>query len=172
MRCSYHKLLKLASMSIYRRLLWTTILGIISFLISVPSALAQSKESNLLLNLNTNQSFEKILEQAEDLAQLSILEEFRTNPETREISILVSGENNGQIVPLLRSKVSRSQWQINSNIQRYTVYFGSSGVLLGFYSPSVSPRRPENSQLVSPTSPENSQPVRSNRADDPAYRND
>ena len=109
MRCSYHKLLQVASMSVEQRILWTTILGIISFLISVPSALAQSKESNLLLKLNTNQSFEKILEQAEDLEQLSIVEEFRTNPETREISLLVSGENNGQIVPLLRSKVSRSQ---------------------------------------------------------------
>ena len=159
-------------MTLYRRLLWTTILGINSFLATIPSALAQVKESNLILNLNTNQSFEKNLEQAEDLAQLTILEEFDTNPETREISILVSGENKGQIVPLLRSKVSRSQWQRNSSIQRYTVYFGSSGVLLGFYSPSVLPSRQENFRIVSPPTQRNSQGARINREDDPAYRND
>jgi hypothetical protein len=159
-------------MTLYRCLLWTTILGINSFLATIPSALAQTKESNLILNLNTNQTFEKNFEQAEDLAQLTIVEEFGTNPETSEISLLVSGENNGQIVPLLRSKVSRSQWQRNSSIQRYTVYFGSSGLLLGFYSPSVSPRRQENSRIVSPPTPRNSQGTRITREDDPAYRND
>lgn len=159
-------------MTLYRRLLWTTILGINSFLTTIPSALAQTKESNLILNLNTNQTFEKNLEQAEDLAQLTIVEEFGTNPEISEISILVSGENKGQIVPLLRSKVSRSQWQINSNIQRYTVYFRSSGVLLGFYSPPVSPRRQRNAQIASPPTQRNPQDARVNREDDPAYRND
>lgn len=159
-------------MSVYRRFLWTTILGITGLLLTVTTALAQTKESHLLLNLNNSQSFEKKLEQAQDLVQLTIAEEFRTNPETSEVSVLVSGENNGQIVPILRSKISRSQWQTNSNIQRYTVYFGSSGVLLGFYIPSGSPKRQPNSQLVSPTNQGNSQPARINRENDPGYRND
>jgi hypothetical protein len=155
-------------MGFYRHLLWEAILITITLISTVSIALAEIKENSLILNSNTSKSFESLIQQAEDLAEQSIKEEFTINPEANKISILISAERNGQIVPVLRSKVSRSQWQRDSRIRRWTRYFDNSGILLGFYNPSSvsSPASQSTSTPASSTS------VRRRREDDPAFRDD
>ena len=151
-------------MGFYRHLLWEAILITITLISTVSIALAETKENSLILNSNTSKSFESLIQQAEDLAEQSIKEEFTINPEANKISILISAERNGQIVPVLRSKVSRSQWQRDSRIRRWTRYFDNSGILLGFYNPS-SVSQPTSTAATSTS-------VRRRREDDPAFRDD
>ena len=126
-------------MRVYRRLLWGTILIVSSLVATISIATAETKEQNFIFNSDGTQSFDTLIRYAQDLAKNSIEQEFTANPEASEVSITISTEYNGQIVPILHSKVTRSQWQRDSRVYRWTKYFGSSGVLLGFYTPSVSP---------------------------------
>lgn len=126
--------------SISPALLGSVILWMSSLVTTVNLASAEIKEGDLILNFNSNQSFETLIQQAEALAKQSIEQGFAEKPVVTEVSLTILVERHGQIVPFLRSKVSRSQWQKNSNIQRWTQYLVSnSGVLLGFYNPTVSP---------------------------------
>ncbi|MFB8790517.1 MAG: hypothetical protein U7123_17105 [Potamolinea sp.] len=121
-------------------LLGSVILGMSSLVTTINPASAEIKERDLILNFNSNQSFETLIQQAEDLAKQSIEREFTEKSTLTEVSLTILVERHGQIVPFLRSKVSRSQWQKDANIRRWTQYLVSnSGVLLGFYNPSVSP---------------------------------
>ncbi|MEW6494165.1 MAG: hypothetical protein AB1589_16875 [Cyanobacteriota bacterium] len=151
-------------MGVYHRLLWGIILLVSCLVTPISIASAEPIERSFLLNLDGGQSFENLLDQAQDLAKISIDEEFAYNPQATEISIIVSGEHQGQIVPLLRSKVSRSQWQSDSRIYRWTRYFvTSSGMLLGFYDSPATP---------TPQTPFIGAPRRSNFQNDPGFRDD
>jgi hypothetical protein len=153
-------------MSVYRHLLWSTIVVFSSLATTISIALAEPIERTFTLNSDGNESFETLLQQAEDLVKTSIEQEFAENPNASEISITVLGETQGQIVPLLRSTVSRSQWQNNSRMARWTKYFvSSSGVLLGFYNPSPTPTTAQP-QI------ETEQMRRMRIQNDPAFRDD
>lgn len=152
-------------MGFYRRILWSTIFVITSLVVTIPRVLAETKELNLTLESIGNSSFETVMRQAQDLAKQSVEQEFTDNPEITEVSITILGDRNGQIVPLLRSKVSRSQWQQNPRIYQWTKYFNNSGVLLGFYNSSGSSTPQVSSERVAI-------PSRTKLEDDPGYRND
>ena len=126
-------------MNVCHRLLWSTVLVISSLAATISIAFAETKEQNFVLNSDGTQSFNVLIQSAQELARNSIEKEFIENPHTTGVSITILSDRNGQIVPILHSKVSRSQWQRDSRLYRWTRYFGSSGVLLGFYAPSASP---------------------------------
>jgi hypothetical protein len=150
-------------MSLAHRLFWNTMLVLSTLVSTLSIATAESVERNLILNSDGSESFETLLRQAQDLAKDLIQEEFAQNPEVTEVSILVSGEHQGQIVPLLRSQVSRSQWQQDSRMPRWTRYFANnSRVLLGFNKPST----PLTPQL------DPAEERRRRIENDPAYRDD
>jgi hypothetical protein len=149
-------------MGLYRPL-WGIILVLSSLLATISIASAETRERNLLLDSNSNQSFETLIQQAQDLAKDSIEQEFAENSEVTEVSILVLGERNGSIVPLLRSRVSRSEWQRDPRIYRWTRAFSTSGMLLGFNNSAASP---------SSTPTEISRPAKFLLEDDPGFRDD
>lgn len=150
-------------MSLAHRLFWSTLFVLSSLASTISIASAESVERNFILNSDGSKSFETLLRQAQDLAKDLIEEEFAQNSEVTEVSILVSGEHQGQIVPLLRSQVSRSQWQQDSSMSRWTRYFANnSRVLLGFNKPVA----PPNPQL------DPAEERRRRIENDPAYRDD
>ena len=150
-------------MSLYHSRFWGTILGISTLISPISIALAESVERNLILNSEGSETFETLLRQAQDLAKKSIEQEFAQNPDATEISILVLGEHQGQIVPLLRAKVPRSGWQQDSRMYRWTQYFTSnSRILLGFNQPAAPPK-----PQIDPA-----QERRKRIQNDPAYRDD
>ncbi|HAA28441.1 MAG TPA: hypothetical protein DCE56_13100 [Cyanobacteria bacterium UBA8553] len=152
-------------MSVYSRFIWGIILTLISVTSTISLASAETKEQNLLLNSDGTQSFNVLIRSAQDLAKTSIEQEFTENPEVNEVSLTISTEHNGQIVPILHAKVTRSQWQKDSRLNRWTKYFNSSGVLLGFYTPSVSPTPQLSPRPVIV-------PRRLRQEKDPAFRDD
>ncbi len=147
------------------RLLYSSILALSNILATISIASAEIKEQSFTLQARENQSFEILIQQAVDLTKNSVEQEFQANPELTEISIIVLAENNGQIVPMTRSKVSRSQWERDSRIDRWTGYFGNSRMLLGLYNSSTSSKPQVDSSPVS-------RPARLRREDIPGFRDD
>ncbi len=110
---------------------------------------SEISQINFTLSSESSQTFVGLIQQAESLATSLINRGFAESPGITEISVSILGERNGQEVPLLFSRVSRSDWQRQPGIQQWTRYFNTSAVLLGFLKPQVQ-------QSTSPTSEDNS----------------
>ncbi|NEO11510.1 MULTISPECIES: hypothetical protein [unclassified Moorena] len=151
-------------MDLYRRLIWSTILVFSSLVTQIPTASAEIKEYHFILNSDISQSFERLIQQTENLAQNQINQEFTENPDITSISMMILGERNGQVVPLMMTKVSRSQWKQFPIIQRWASYFINSEMLLGF--------RGSDSSLAPSNPPKSSVSLDASLEDDPGFRDD
>ena len=120
---------------------------------------AGTRQIDFTLRAESNQTFTALMQQAEVLAKSLVERGFAESPSITELSVNILGERNGQEVPLLFSRVSRSNWQKQPSIRQWTRYLGSSAVLLGFKKPQVqqsnSPvyRGTSTRQPTSPPSP-------------------
>ena len=96
-------------MNFYYRIIWSLILILASLLINKSTVLASTKNTIILIESNGNNSYNMLVQNAENLAQNRINQEFDNNPEITEISLTILGERRSQIVPVLRSTVSRRE---------------------------------------------------------------
>jgi hypothetical protein len=108
------------------------------------------------------------VQQAEDLAKESIAREFQENPALTNITVIVTADRGRQLVPVLRSRVSRRNWQQNSRIEQWTRYFADAKLLLGFRDGNISPANSGPSRSINVPAP--SRPA--SRENDPGYRDD
>lgn len=116
---------------------WLVSFGIALFLPFNSPAFAETKLLSVRLRTEGNQSFNNLMQQAELIAINSIEREFSQFSTITEVGIIVSGERNGQEVPLLSAKVSRGDWQSHPKIQFWTKYYTKAGILLGFNMPQT-----------------------------------
>ena len=138
----------------------TIILIFCTLLTNLSTALAESKKADFTIDSNAVSSYRSLMQQAEDRAERAIAAEFANNPELTEITVTILGERQNRIVPLLLVKVSRSQWEEEPEMEKWTRYFITSEVLLGFRetpeeNPAFSPPPPPP---PSPTTPTDSPP--------------
>ena len=155
-------------MNLHRRLFSSFILTTVFFAASISVSLAETKESYLTLNSDDSQSYANLVQQAEELAKQSIAREFLENPAVTQVTVIITADRSRQRVPVLRSRVSRSQWQKDSRIEQWTRYFADSKLLLGFIDPNISPANYGPSQRINVPGP--SRPV--SRQNDPGFRDD
>jgi hypothetical protein len=156
-------------MNLPRRLFSTFILvGVIFAVASRSVALAETKERYVTLDAGSSQSFANLVQQAEDLAKESIAREFQENPALTNITVIVTADRGRQLVPVLRSRVSRRNWQQNSRIEQWTRYFADAKLLLGFRDGNISPANSGPSRSINVPAP--SRPA--SRENDPGYRDD
>ncbi|MCC3407770.1 MAG: hypothetical protein JGK17_19680 [Microcoleus sp. PH2017_10_PVI_O_A] len=155
-------------MNLHRRLFSNFILATVFFAASISVSLAETKESYLTLDSDGSQSYASLVQQAEDLVKESIARQFQENPGLTEVTVIVTADRSRQFVPVLRSRVSRSQWQKNSSIEQWTRYFADAKVLLGFIEPNISPANYGPSQRINVPAPSRS----ASRQNDPAFRDD
>jgi hypothetical protein len=154
-------------MGSHQQLTWTKILmnlGAITALscVNATSVRAETKSFDFTLSSNGNQTFATLVQQAESLASNSIEQGFAEKSSVTEVSVTIVGEHNGQQVPLLFSKVSRSDWHTEPKIQRWTRYFIKAAALLGLNKPQSQANLPRKS---APT-------FKPRIEDDPAFRDD
>lgn len=102
----------------------------------------QSKQVDFTVNITRPQSFAELIQQAEIIAANLTRLGFQENSKLREMSVRIFGERNGQEAPLLFAKVSRFDWQKQPQIQNWSQYFTSSGVLLGLIEVEQQPSSP------------------------------
>ena len=77
------------------------------------------------------ETYESLIREAETTTQAAITQGFAQNANLTEIQMTVLGEHNGQVVPIMTSTVSRSDWRDTSEIRQWTQYFQFSYALLG-----------------------------------------
>ncbi|WP_228049999.1 hypothetical protein [Tychonema sp. LEGE 06208] len=130
--------------------------------------MAETKESYLTLNSDDSQSFAGLVQQAEDLAALSIARQFQENPELTVVTVIITATRSRQLVPVLRSRVSRRDWQKDSRIELWTRYFADAKLLLGFRDSNVSAANTGPSPAINVPAPSRS----ASRQNDPGFRDD
>ncbi len=116
-----------------------------------------ARQIDVTLTTQDNQTFNELIQQAELQAISLIEQEFATNSSITEVAVTILGDRQGQQVPLLFSRVSRSDWQQQPTIRQWTRYFATSAVLLGFNKPKTTPSSPP-AQPPTPITPIN-QPI-------------
>jgi hypothetical protein len=129
---------------------WWVICGIAVLLPINYPAFAETKFVNISLKVVANQKFDTLMQQAESTAINLIDQEFNRVSKITEVGIIVSGDRNGQVVPILSSRVTRTNWQAQSSIESWTKYFTKAEVLLGFNLPQkTKPNLPKSSVNLS-----------------------
>ncbi len=135
----------------FHHILRGIICGLATLTLMTSVALAEIKATDFTIDSNGSESFTNLIQQAEDIAKKSIDQEFRENPNLTEISIVILVARQRQVVPILRSRVARSEWQKDSRIEQWTRYFADARFLLEFKDSNStvtnSPSRPTDSPL-------------------------
>jgi len=98
-------------------------------------ALTRPVDVNVSIRRQGNETYGQFLERANSLAKNTIEQRFKTDRELDALNVVVVGENNGAIAPLLAVKVNRDNWQANPNVQKWSNEFPFSQSLLGLESP-------------------------------------
>lgn len=107
----------------------------ITLILGCSLAPAQAATRRFNQQLTGSDSFESLIGKAEVLAQETANQAFR-DADTTEIVINISGEQAGQIAPILFLSITRETWQRQPNIQLWAKYPGGVKRLLGFDRPA------------------------------------
>ncbi len=103
----------------------------------------QTRQLNLSLTTYERESYEDFLLRVEALAKENLNVLFQQNPSLQAVKILISGENQGLIAPVLSVSVSRQNWLMRPYVRTWGNYYENSKLLLGFgRSPSSTPLTP------------------------------
>jgi hypothetical protein len=116
-----------------RKLLFS--LALFGTLLIPEVALTRPVDVNVSIRRQGNETYSQFLERANSLAKNTIEQRFKTDRELDALNVVVVGENNGAIAPLLAVRVNRDNWQANPNVQKWSNEFPFSQSLLGLESP-------------------------------------
>jgi hypothetical protein len=116
-----------------RKLLFS--LALFGTLLIPEVALTRPVDVNVSIRRQGNETYGQFLERANSLAKNTIEQRFKTDRELDALNVVVVGENNGAIAPLLAVRVNRDNWQANPNVQKWSNEFPFSQSLLGLESP-------------------------------------
>jgi hypothetical protein len=65
----------------------------------------------------------ELTQQAESLIRQTITQAFNQNPPIESIEVAVNVNRNGDVLPLMMTTVSRSQWQVMPQMSQWSRYF-------------------------------------------------
>ena len=95
------------------------------------SALASSEKPILLdMPIYNRISNNDLIDRAESMVSQEIERHFDTDASLAEVKIVVLGNRNGDVIPVLTTTVSRTQWQGNPQVSAWTQYYSSAYALL------------------------------------------
>jgi hypothetical protein len=103
--------------------------------INSPLAIAQISQIPLTLSREPDETYPSFVQRATTLVATRLKNDFSKNSSLNELRIVVIGQNNGNIAPVLSVNMSRQQWLNNPNPQPLINYFADSEFLLGFDTP-------------------------------------
>jgi len=138
-----------------RKLLFS--LALFGTLLIPEVALTRPVDVNVSIRRQGNETYGQFLERANSLAKNTIEQRFKTDRELDALNVVVVGENNGAIAPLLAVKVNRDNWQANPNVQKWSNEFPFSQSLLGLES-LPNPTAPSAAAAPPPSAPPSDQP--------------
>ncbi|MEM8613349.1 MAG: hypothetical protein AAGF93_15115, partial [Cyanobacteria bacterium P01_H01_bin.105] len=74
-------------------------------------------------------SSDDLISRAESMTNQEINRHFDADPSLAEIEIVVLGNRNGDVIPVLATAVSRTQWQENPQVRAWSKYYGAYALL-------------------------------------------
>ena len=121
-------------------------------------AQADTKRVEISLERQPNETYQTMLSRAEAAAVIAVQQSFNQDILPTNVSVMIIGQNQGAIAPVLSMDVSREQWLSNPNVQRWVTYFTTTRSLLGFEgvatttagSDTATPNTQEQSETASP----------------------
>ncbi|MFO8040131.1 MAG: hypothetical protein R6U67_11865 [Sodalinema sp.] len=116
------------------RILRIVALGTIAIPLLTPPALVQAATERLTVTLSPQpgERFRDLLTRAETIAQEEIQQTFNADIVVSDVSLVVMGENQGLMTPLLSVDVRRDRWRRNPQLSEWVQYYSNAEELLGF----------------------------------------
>jgi hypothetical protein len=100
----------------------------------------QPRRLSFTLRAETDQTYRMLVQAAEKKATNLVDQEFKRDPKVTDLLVSGIAERDGLEAPLLTSRVSRSSWRTEPDIQRWSRYYSVSAFLLGFNKPAAGSR--------------------------------
>jgi hypothetical protein len=103
------------------------------FVMGFLSGTSQSVQAETyLINLPVTSGipYRHLMTQAEGKVKDTIRHQFNQNPHLSRLQVVVTGDRQGEILPILTTTVSRAQWQTNPQVQTWTRYYNASYALI------------------------------------------
>jgi hypothetical protein len=110
---------------------------LLNFGVGVTPGATTPDRVNLLINAETSSDFAPLIQRAEQLAEQAVNQTLNQQPALTEVWVQVGAERNGQSVPLLSIRVTRSEWQKTPSIRAQSRYFSAAEKLLRFDNRSI-----------------------------------
>lgn len=109
-------------------------LGAIAIPLLTPPAQVQATTERLTvtLSLQAGEGFRELLTRAETIVQEEIQQTFDADIVVSDVSVMVMGEHQGLMTPLLSVDVRRDRWRANPQLSEWARYYGNAEELLGF----------------------------------------
>jgi hypothetical protein len=115
---------------------------------------AYTARGDLIIDRLVGEDYETLLRRAEAAARAAAQRSFDKDILVTDVSIIVSGQNYGAVVPVLELSVSRTQWRNHPNPQRWAKYFKAARSLLFFGQNFATPTlQPANTNVPTPPPP-------------------
>ncbi len=121
-------------------------------------AQADTERVEISLESQPAETYQTMLSRAEAAALNAIQQSFNQDILMTNVSVMIMGQNQGAIAPVLSMDVNREQWLSNPDVQRWVTYFTAARSLLGFEgvattttgSGTATPNTLEQSENASP----------------------
>lgn len=68
--------------------------------------------------------------QVEQLAAAAITQQFNQNPNAASVQVVMLGDRNGEIIPILTATITRTQWQTAPRVNVWSQYYRAAYALL------------------------------------------
>ena len=97
---------------------------------------AYTTRVDLSLDRLPDESYQNLIARAEAMARAAAQRSFDRDILVTDVSIIVSVQNQGTIVPVIALEVSRPQWRNNPEARRWATYFKTARTLLFSTTPA------------------------------------
>lgn len=108
-------------------------------------AQADSQRVEISLDRQQNETYQDLVSRAETTASTIIQRSFDQDILMKKVSVMIMGQNHGEIAPVLFLAVNRDQWSSEPSVQRWVTYFRSARSLLGFDNVTTTTNQPTTS---------------------------
>jgi hypothetical protein len=102
----------------------------------------RTAQLRIVIDGHGDRNFRTLINHAELLANQALAQEFNSlvaqTGSIEQTDLVVLAQRNGQLVPLFRAEIERSQWQSDARVQAWANYASQAEVLLGLAEPQRS----------------------------------
>lgn len=107
--------------------------------IAPPIAMAYTDRVSITLDWTEGESYATLLRRAETAARAATQRSFDADLLVTDVDVTIVGESQGNIVPILGLRVSRSEWRSRPDPQYWLTYYRTAPALLELGRPVASP---------------------------------